>query len=120
MRSVCVSNDTHAPLDSGNFSRVYHGYRNGKTEVALKCIDKRRFWSTPKTKEQLLREADILRDVKHPNIITVYDVIDSEQFLYLVLELYAPFLDRAQTLKHDPSPHLSVCLAVRQAANSST
>ena len=103
-------------LASGNFSRVYHGYRNGKTEVALKCIDKRRFWSTPKTKEQLLREADILREVKHPNIITVYDVIDSEQFLYLVLELYAPFLDRAPKLRNDPP---LTCLVVRLAANYS-
>lgn len=78
---------------SGNFSRVYLAYRNDdRREVAVKCIDKRRFWSSPKTKEQLLREAEILREVSHPNVISVYEVVDSEQFLYLVLELYVHIL----------------------------
>ena len=102
-----------AHICSGNFSRVFLAFRKSdRKEVAIKCIDKRRFWGLPKTKEQLLREAAILREVQHPNIIAVHEVVDSAKFLYLVLELYAALL-----LFSAEAPFNRAVYAVLQAAS---
>jgi serine/threonine protein kinase len=63
---------------------------NKKTgeHFAIKIINKRKFWHLSKSREQILREIEILKKVKHPNIISYVDIFDSEHYIYLVLELY--------------------------------
>jgi len=72
-------------LGSGTFSDV-HLCTNRKTGIqyALKVIDKAKVGD--KT-EMIQNEVDILKRVKHPNIIELIDVIETPQKLYLTLEL---------------------------------
>lgn len=72
----------------GNFSVVKEGlHRKTGKRVAIKIIEKKKFWNTPKTKEQILREVEILKGIKHENIISVIDALDTPSHMYIILEL---------------------------------
>eukprot|EP01012_Entosiphon_sulcatum_P008187 TRINITY_DN14351_c1_g1_i1.p1 TRINITY_DN14351_c1_g1~~TRINITY_DN14351_c1_g1_i1.p1 ORF type:complete len:456 (-),score=68.29 TRINITY_DN14351_c1_g1_i1:19-1344(-) len=78
-------------LGTGTFSEVRHG-RNKETDekVAVKVIAKRRllpFGRNQLTEEKLFREVNILRQIQHPNITGIRDIIDTDDYLYLVLDL---------------------------------
>lgn len=52
---------------------------------AIKVIDKKKFNSG---KEALMGEVRILQALKHPHIISIQDVFETDRYLYLILELY--------------------------------
>lgn len=61
--------------------------KSTKQQYAVKIIDKKKFWHCNKTKEQILLEVSILQKIKHHNIISIVDVLDTQRHLYIVLEL---------------------------------
>ncbi len=54
---------------------------------AIKIIDKKKFNAG---KEALMGEVRILQQLKHPHIISINDVFETDRYLYLILELCAP------------------------------
>jgi serine/threonine protein kinase len=71
----------------GNFAVVHLGIkRNGGDRVAIKIIDKKKVFESFRP-GQLEEEVRIMKDVRHPNILRVLDVYDSEEKFYIVLEL---------------------------------
>lgn len=72
-------------IGDGNFAVVREGVdRRSQGRFALKLIDKKRCQG----KEVVLEsEVQVLSRLRHPNIVKLYDVIDSESTLCLVLEL---------------------------------
>ncbi|XP_068649810.1 serine/threonine-protein kinase ATG1a-like [Aristolochia californica] len=72
-------------IGSGSFAVVWRSrHRSLGVEVAVKEIDKKQLSS--KVNESLLNEINILRQIKHPNIIRLHDAIQTEDKIYLVLE----------------------------------
>lgn len=59
---------------------------NKKTgeKVAVKVIDKK---SADQDEKRLRTEVEILKKVKHKNIVCLKDLYESDQKLYLVMEL---------------------------------
>lgn len=53
-------------------------------EVAIKIIDKTAL--NPSSLQKLFREVKIMKQLDHPNIVKLYQVMETEQTLYLVLE----------------------------------
>ncbi len=51
---------------------------------AIKIIDKKKFNAG---KDALMGEVRILQQLKHPHIISINDVFETDRFLYLILEL---------------------------------
>ncbi|WKY08660.1 hypothetical protein Q1695_007862 [Nippostrongylus brasiliensis] len=73
-------------LGTGAFSKVF--LAECKQEpghmVAVKCIDKKAL----KGKEDSLEnEIKVLRKLRHPNIVQLYDTFEEKQYVYLVMEL---------------------------------
>ena len=62
--------------------------RDTGKEVAVKVIDKSRFLHATKTREQITREVDILKKVQHQYIISIHEVIETDRWLYIILDLY--------------------------------
>ncbi|XP_042384612.1 serine/threonine-protein kinase ATG1c-like isoform X1 [Zingiber officinale] len=72
-------------IGSGAFSTVWRArHRVRGTEVAVKEIAMDRL--SKKLQENLLSEVFILRRINHPNIIALYDFIQTSGRIYLVLE----------------------------------
>jgi len=77
-------------LGSGNFAEVKKGiHRYSSENVAIKILEKRKLMlkSSSKMVISLEREINILKSIKHENIIQIYDVYEDEKYVYLVLEL---------------------------------
>ena len=67
----------------GEFSVVVRGvHKETGEEYAIKCIEKHDVDTS-----RLQTEVDILTQVDHPNIISLREVFDTPDTLYLVMEL---------------------------------
>ena len=82
-------------LGEGEFGKVklgVHSERWGE-EVAIKLI-KRGSVDTAQRTEKVRREIDVLKAVRHPNIVRLYDVIETEKYIGIVLEYASGGEDR--------------------------
>jgi SNF-related kinase len=73
-------------IGQGHFAIVKsarHIFTNEK--VAIKVIDKSKL--DPVSREHLFQEVRCMKLVQHPNVVRLYEVIDTTSKLYLVLEL---------------------------------
>lgn len=61
-------------------------HKRNKFEVAFKIIEKRYLQSDPKLWAKVKREIVILKLIEHKNVLKLYDVLETENRLYLVLE----------------------------------
>jgi serine/threonine protein kinase len=73
-------------LGSGSFSKVKLGVDDQGGQYAVKIIDKEQL-IREHMEEQLKREISIMRMANHPNIVRLYDVLQTQNNIYLVLEL---------------------------------
>ncbi|XP_053544763.1 MAP/microtubule affinity-regulating kinase 4 isoform X2 [Bombina bombina] len=72
-------------IGKGNFAKVKLGRHvlTGR-EVAIKIIDKTQL--NPSSLQKLFREVRIMKGLNHPNIVKLFEVIETEKTLYLVME----------------------------------
>lgn len=73
-------------LGQGTFAKVYHA-RQVKTglNVAIKIIDKEKIMKVGMM-DQIKREISVMRLVRHPNIVQLYEVIATKTKIYFVME----------------------------------
>ncbi|KAM0950536.1 putative protein kinase CAMK-CAMKL-CHK1 family [Dioscorea sansibarensis] len=73
-------------LGQGTFAKVYYA-RNIKTtqSVAIKVIDKEKVLKVG-LMDQIKREISVMRLVRHPNIVQLYEVMASKTKVYFVIE----------------------------------
>lgn len=74
-------------MGNGGYGKVYKGVSKDQTlnvinTVAIKVIDKK----TVTDEDQFRNEFKILMELDHPNIIKLYEIYETEDFLYLVQE----------------------------------
>ncbi|XP_055880742.1 MAP/microtubule affinity-regulating kinase 3-like isoform X14 [Biomphalaria glabrata] len=72
-------------IGKGNFAKVKLAKHvpTGR-EVAIKIIDKTQL--NPSSLQKLFREVRIMKLLDHPNIVKLFEVIETEKTLYLVME----------------------------------
>jgi len=72
-------------IGKGNFAKVKLA-RHVPTgrEVAIKIIDKTQL--NPSSLQKLYREVRLMKVLNHPNIVKLFEVIETEKTLYLVME----------------------------------
>jgi len=72
-------------IGKGNFAKVKLAkHLPTDREVAIKIIDKTQLNQT--SLQKLFREVRIMKFMDHPNIVKLYEVIESDKTLYLVME----------------------------------
>lgn len=73
-------------LGQGTFAKVYHA-RELKTglSVAIKVIDKERIVKVGMM-EQIKREISVMKLVRHPNVVQLYEVMATKAKIYFVME----------------------------------
>ncbi|ORY52764.1 Pkinase-domain-containing protein, partial [Neocallimastix californiae] len=94
-------------IGQGAFSKVKIGYNKiTKEEVAIKIINKKQLEvknkKTKENKEIYRKRLQLMMRLDHPNIIKIYQVIESEEETLIVME-YAPggeLIDYILTKKH--------------------
>uniref|UniRef100_A0A8D3E3K1 non-specific serine/threonine protein kinase n=1 Tax=Scophthalmus maximus TaxID=52904 RepID=A0A8D3E3K1_SCOMX len=87
-----IRSDSNNNVPCGQFAVVRRcRHRGTGVEYAGKFIKKRRSKSSRRgvTREDIEREVDILKEIQHPNIITLHDVFENKAEVILILELVA-------------------------------
>jgi serine/threonine protein kinase len=84
-------------IGKGSFSRVYKGYKVGLPDK-LYAIKKMEY---DPDNQRLKQEIEVMKNISHPNIIKLYDVIYEEDSMYLILE-YCKKGDLSKYLKNRP------------------
>ena len=75
-------------LEKGKYGLIKKGINKiTKQEVVISTFSKK--YMLPSDLEQINTQIEILRIVKHPNIATLYDVYENEDFIYLISEYYS-------------------------------
>ena len=105
------------PLGKGGMAQVYRGVHEGlQREVAIKELDP----SAAKNAEQLSRfkrESMALAGFRHQHIVTLYDLVEKNDGLYMVMELVdGPTL--GELIKESPLPADAVAVIGLQLASA--
>uniref|UniRef100_A0A8D0GYX0 non-specific serine/threonine protein kinase n=1 Tax=Sphenodon punctatus TaxID=8508 RepID=A0A8D0GYX0_SPHPU len=75
-------------LGEGSFAKVREGLHVVTGEkVAVKVIDKKRAKKDTYVTKNLRREGQIQQMIRHPNIAQLFDILETENSYYLVMEL---------------------------------
>lgn len=75
-------------IGKGNFASVYLAEKleSGKN-YAVKAFSKEAAYSEDKGKECLIKEIEIMRSLSHKNCMKLFEVFESDNSLYIVVEL---------------------------------
>lgn len=75
-------------IGKGNFASVYLAERlEDRKMVAVKAFSKESIYSQEKGKESLINEIKLLRQLNQPNIMKLYAVYESDNSIYMTMEL---------------------------------
>ena len=73
-------------IGEGTFGKVKLGTHTvTKEKVAIKILEKERITDVSDV-ERVAREIHILKKIRHPNIIQLYEIIETPRQLYLIME----------------------------------
>ncbi|PWA37846.1 calcium/calmodulin-dependent/calcium-dependent protein kinase [Artemisia annua] len=75
-------------LGCGAFAKVYHArdIATGQS-LAVKVFNKQKITSNTSLMSNIEREIDIMRRLRHPNIVKLYEVLATKTKIYFVMEL---------------------------------
>ncbi|GJQ71359.1 hypothetical protein Trydic_g11091 [Trypoxylus dichotomus] len=101
-------------IGEGNFAKVHLAYWKNSTKVAVKILKEQSI-----TKDELLREATIMKQFRHPGLLTLYGVCSKAEPVYLVLE-YMKNGDLLKFLRKDAGNELKILDLIDMAAQISS
>lgn len=74
-------------LGEGEFGKVKLGWkRDGSIQVAIKLIRRESLGSNPSRLPKIYREISILRDLSHPNIVRLHEMVETDRYIGIIME----------------------------------
>jgi protein-serine/threonine kinase len=74
-------------LGEGEFGKVKMGWKKeGGVQVAIKLIRRETLGSNPSRLPKIYREIAILRKLRHPNIVSLHEMVETERHIGIILE----------------------------------
>ncbi|KAG8533844.1 uncharacterized protein KY384_001585 [Bacidia gigantensis] len=74
-------------LGEGEFGKVKLGWKtDGSVEVAIKLIRRESLGNNPSRLPKIHREIKILETLKHPNIVKLHEMVETREYIGMVLE----------------------------------
>ena len=85
--SYICSYEIKEKINEGGYSKIYLGLsKYTKDKVAIKIIDKSLLITNPDDLLLIKNELDVLKLLKHRNIMTLYEIYESSHYIFIVTE----------------------------------
>lgn len=103
-------------IGSGSFAHVWRGYhQHSNLPVAVKSISRNKLALNKKHSENLTSEIEIMKELKHPNIVNLFQLHQTERHIYLIMEYMAggdlsQLLRKQGALSLELTQHLAIQL----------
>lgn len=81
-------NERHC-IGQGSFGKVYEGRSNEGLKVAIKRVQQSMVNKDPYLRSSLQTEINIMKKLNHPNIVKLYDVVITNNSIYLIMQYCA-------------------------------
>ena len=79
--------DIKESISSGEYSQVHLGLsKYTKDKVCIKIINKSSFAKNPDNFSLVKNEVEVLKILKHRNILTLYEIYESNKYIFLITE----------------------------------
>jgi protein-serine/threonine kinase len=74
-------------IGEGEFGKVKLGWkRDGSVQVAIKLVRRESLGANPAKLPKIYREISILRDLSHPNIVRLLEMVETDRHIGLIME----------------------------------
>lgn len=75
-------------IGKGNFARVHKCQRiEDNHTMAIKSVLNKTIKQSERNQRSILLEIDIMRKLKHPNVVDMFEVFESDKYVHLVMEI---------------------------------
>ena len=88
-------------LGSGTFARVYRVEDRNSREIRAIKVLRPAFHDEPEKREEFIREGELGKALRHPNIVPIYEVVSNAHHSYILME----FIE-GQNLRDNLKAHL--------------
>lgn len=105
-------------IGEGSFAKVRLGYHLVTQQmVAVKVINKREVLKRNYLRANLRREASMMQRMQHPHIIQLYEVMETENCYYIVMELidgieFVKYLSKKYIIAISSSHLFNICIQI--------
>jgi len=103
-------------IGAGTFARVYRAVHSETGEIKAVKVLRQRFSDDAETRESFLREARVVMDLRHPNIVPIFEVDNDKARIYMVMDFVEGQNLREYVRAHRKIPYITALKITRDVA----
>ncbi len=104
-------------IGAGTFARVYRAQHTQTGDVKAVKVLRQRYSNDNDTRESFLREARMVMQLRHPNIVPIHEVEEEKGRIYMVMDFVEGQNLREYVKAHEKIPQLTALRIVRDIAS---
>lgn len=104
-------------VGAGTFARVYRAVHSQTGDVKACKVLRQRHMADEATCEQFMREAKMVQQMRHPNIVPIYEVAEHQSRIYMVMDFVEGQNLRDYFKVHKKIPYLTSLKIARDIAS---
>lgn len=103
-------------IGAGTFARVYRAVHSKTGEVKAVKVLRQRYSTDDETRESFLREGRVVMDLRHPNIVPIFEVGEDKGRIYMVMDFVEGQNLREYVRAHKKIPYIRALKITRDIA----